>query len=608
MLRILGLAMLLVVALPTGASAQSVTDLYLRNCATEEQRVSDGCKALRASMPKQTAASKKASNDLSGLWGAIFRDPETEQVQLIDKTVDGELWIMSAQLGPIGQISDGNGQVLAADKGGPIEVGPGLWQFTARNTGSRYVFPSPSNVGAGMTVYVPDGTVVSMPRVTGEQEERIKAAWKRAITPEGMAQNWGPLAQMAGKVYRSNASDTDVVGLYEYKWLYPGLVLSIDSVVHSGGKENSKHSFVYRLDLVSGLPMYGSRVLGSPDNARQFRYSGRDYSGDYIFTVETLLDNGQVASQGYKQKKNGKVSKYSAVSYKAPMAATNLASASAATLAQSSRPKKKDSGPGFFGALGGAIMGAATGYAESGGSSAGAIIGAMGGAVIGSTEGGNDALYQQMEDRSVQATADAQRSQWEFEQTLARARSEAQAQPQGSGASGTSTSAPSAGDRLGAQEQARAQQLRQEREAREAEDRRLAQAEVDAERQRVEEARRVAEAERNRPVEWIEGVVLCEPRANSKQWRCHGPLQMNILELDAPNTIAQLALACGGDSGIREIGMTSGYRAYGCGFGIHPTARDYPGNRDVPKDMGVYVSDRRVFHCPTTRDAYCRTP
>ena len=203
------------------------------------------------------------------------------------------------------------------------------------------------------------------------------------------------------------------------------------------------------------------------------------------------------------------------------------------------------------------------------------------------------------------ARREAEASERQFQRTLARAerqaREEARSSPQGS-------TAPSSGDRIVAQEQVRAEQLRQEREARAAEERRVADAEAGARRQREEQARRDAEAARTRPVEWIEGVVLCEPRANSKQWRCMGPLQTNVLELDAPNTFAQLALACGGDSGIREIGPTGGYRAYGCGFGIHPTASNYPGNRDVPKDLGVFVSDRRVFRCPPTKDAYCRTP
>ena len=169
-------------------------------------------------------------------------------------------------------------------------------------------------------------------------------------------------------------------------------------------------------------------------------------------------------------------------------------------------------------------------------------------------------------------------------------------------------SAQSHGDRVMAQEEARAEQLKQEREARAAEEKRQQEEQLAARKKREEEARRQAEIERNRPVEWVEGVVLCEPRSGSKQWRCTGPLQMNILELDAPNTIAQLGLACGSSNGIREIGQVGIYRAYGCGFGIHPTDRNYPGNRDVPKDFGVYVGDRRVFHCPKTKDAYCRNP
>ena len=34
--------------------------------------------------------------------------------------------------------------------------------------------------------------------------------------------------------------------------------------------------------------------------------------------------------------------------------------------------------------------------------------------------------------------------------------------------------------------------------------------------------------------------------------------------------------------------------------------RDYPGNRDVPAALGLYIPDRGTFYCPTTTSAYCR--
>jgi hypothetical protein len=115
------------------------------------------------------------------------------------------------------------------------------------------------------------------------------------------------------------------------------------------------------------------------------------------------------------------------------------------------------------------------------------------------------------------------------------------------------------------------------------------------------------EEERNRPVEFKEGVVLCEaPKAGGKQWRCQGPLQTTYGELDAPSGNVALRQACGTDRPIRDLGLASGYRAFGCGFGMHPTATDYPGNNDVPARLQIYVSDRATFRCPRSTLAYCR--
>lgn len=106
-----------------------------------------------------------------------------------------------------------------------------------------------------------------------------------------------------------------------------------------------------------------------------------------------------------------------------------------------------------------------------------------------------------------------------------------------------------------------------------------------------------------------EGIVLCEKRpAPSKEWRCPGPLQVTYANLDdLPRAMVSLGEACGSSKSIRDLGMVSGYRAFGCGFGIHPTARDYPGNTDVPAQLGVnYIPDRGTYYCLRSKLAYCR--
>lgn len=106
-----------------------------------------------------------------------------------------------------------------------------------------------------------------------------------------------------------------------------------------------------------------------------------------------------------------------------------------------------------------------------------------------------------------------------------------------------------------------------------------------------------------------EGVVLCQKRpAPSKEWRCPGPLQVTYANLDdLPRAMVSLGEACGSRKSIRDLGMVSGYRAFGCGFGIHPTARDYPGNTDVPAQLGVnYIPGRGTYYCLRSKLAYCR--
>jgi hypothetical protein len=168
--------------------------------------------------------------------------------------------------------------------------------------------------------------------------------------------------------------------------------------------------------------------------------------------------------------------------------------------------------------------------------------------------------------------------------------------------------------------QANAQRAREEEQRRAAEAERTRRAEAErarqveaerareAERKRLAEQRAAQEAERMRPVEFKEGIVLCTAptNSNSRSWRCEGPLQTTYAVLDTPQGNVSLGEACGSSRSIRDLGMTGGFRAFGCGFGIHPTARDYPGNNDVPARHGVYVQDRGVFMCPRSTLAYCR--
>lgn len=144
---------------------------------------------------------------------------------------------------------------------------------------------------------------------------------------------------------------------------------------------------------------------------------------------------------------------------------------------------------------------------------------------------------------------------------------------------------------------------------------------LENERRRREADARLAEAERkkdetNRPIAFEEGVVLCQPIVNDgapgKQSRCYGPLQMTIVEVKGLSdnaTRVNIGQACGSNKSLRDLGTTSGYRAFGCGFGIHPDAnmRDYPGNTDVRAQLGVgYVLGTATFMCPRSTYAYCR--
>lgn len=124
---------------------------------------------------------------------------------------------------------------------------------------------------------------------------------------------------------------------------------------------------------------------------------------------------------------------------------------------------------------------------------------------------------------------------------------------------------------------------------------------ADAERRRQaevraqEQARRLAEL--NALVDWKESVTLCEktgPQAKFGNWRCTGSLQMNYVNFEDPYWVSALDKTCGGPRNKRDLGMVGGYRAFGCGFGLHPSSTD-----DIPARFGVgYVPGRITFRCP----------
>lgn len=140
----------------------------------------------------------------------------------------------------------------------------------------------------------------------------------------------------------------------------------------------------------------------------------------------------------------------------------------------------------------------------------------------------------------------------------------------------------------------------------------VAQMERHAAAVRAEWAQRAAGADAAKPdeerVEFKEGIVLCnQPNPSLASFSCKGPLQNVSTKLDVPEATVALGQACGSDRSIRDLGMVKGFRAFGCGFGIHPTARDYPGNTDVPAQLGVdYIPGRGAYFCPKSKLAYCR--
>lgn len=158
-------------------------------------------------------------------------------------------------------------------------------------------------------------------------------------------------------------------------------------------------------------------------------------------------------------------------------------------------------------------------------------------------------------------------------------------------------------------------------------------AEAEYERQRQEHeaevARIAAETERRRKeyeaelekerkaeaalVDFPEAVVVCElnqnnPQAKFGNWRCVGPLQFDYAKLGPDgNMVSQQALynisnACGGKAErVRDFGRVSGYRVFGCSFGIKAGATGAV-SKDAAAQFGLgYIPGRMTFRCDSSR-------
>lgn len=159
-----------------------------------------------------------------------------------------------------------------------------------------------------------------------------------------------------------------------------------------------------------------------------------------------------------------------------------------------------------------------------------------------------------------------------------------------------------------AQREREAQRAREEQARLQAEERQRreqADREAEARRQEQERQRAAAEAERNRVIDFKEAVVLCSltgPQAQFNNWRCEGPLQMTYVNFEQPNVAFHFdQMSC---ASYRELPRAGPYRAFGCGYGIHPTN---PGAaRNVPEMLGVFVDGRATFRCPRSFTGACR--
>jgi hypothetical protein len=99
----------------------------------------------------------------------------------------------------------------------------------------------------------------------------------------------------------------------------------------------------------------------------------------------------------------------------------------------------------------------------------------------------------------------------------------------------------------------------------------------------------------------LEAVVVC-PLGGDRlfgELTCYGPFQNT---LSNPDKSSDVQLACGGGSAT-DFGQQSGYRVWGCGFGLDPTQSGSP-NIDTARRFGLTIPERSLFRCPAGTE-YC---
>lgn len=146
-----------------------------------------------------------------------------------------------------------------------------------------------------------------------------------------------------------------------------------------------------------------------------------------------------------------------------------------------------------------------------------------------------------------------------------------------------------------------AEQMRQQEQARQEAARKAEIARQEQLKRQEQERRRAEEEAKNRPVPFKEGIALCE-ETSKERWTCYGPAATSREASLTGTTVNIVTSACGGDD-VRFLGTTGIYRAYGCGFGVHPSDT----KKDIPKRFGVYVPGQAVFHCNPNLTSPCKT-
>lgn len=124
--------------------------------------------------------------------------------------------------------------------------------------------------------------------------------------------------------------------------------------------------------------------------------------------------------------------------------------------------------------------------------------------------------------------------------------------------------------------------------------------------------------DREAKVDWREAVVVCtlnpaDGQTRFGNWRCDGPLQMTYAKLGSPGqavsaeALIPLSQACGGArEAVRDLGLVSDARLFGCSYGIHPKSTSgFPLDAAAKHGIG-YVPGRATYRCPTYKSG-CRS-